>query len=48
MQIRTNAESVAFFKAGVIEAKKTNLKLNKLISVQQGLILREYALNCKI
>ncbi|ELT99191.1 hypothetical protein CAPTEDRAFT_108590, partial [Capitella teleta] len=48
MQIRSNAESVAFYRACRLEEWKTNYRLRKLIGVQQRLILKEYALNFSI
>ena len=47
MQIRVNAESAAFFRAGKNELNKTNDKLARLISVQLKLVLFEYPLNCE-
>ena len=47
MQIRSNCESAAFYRAGRIEHSKANLKLNSLIKTQEKLIFREYILQCK-
>ena len=47
MQMRSNAESAAFYRAGEVEKSKTNMKLQSLLSTQNSLILREYALHCK-
>ena len=47
MQIRVNAESAAFFRAGENELYKTNDKLGKLIRIQLRLTLFEYPLNCE-
>ena len=48
MQMRVNAESAAFYNAGKIEKEKTNRYLDKLLSTQKRLYIREYALNCKL
>ena len=48
MQIRVNAESAAFFRAGENELYRTNNKLAKLLNTQQRLVLFEYPLNCKL
>ncbi|XP_055957277.1 lysosomal cobalamin transporter ABCD4-like [Patella vulgata] len=48
MQLRVNAESAAFYRCGTIEEKKTNEKLQSLLSVQHKLIQREYLLNFSI
>ena len=45
MQIRVYAESAAFYQAGGVEEKKTNQKLDQLISTQRKLIHWEFALN---
>ena len=47
MQIRVNAESAAFFRAGENELFRTNDKLAKLIRIQLRLILFEYPLSCE-
>ena len=48
MQMRVNAESAAFLRAGNIEEIKTNHTLNQLILTQQKLYMREYALNFSV
>ncbi|XP_064623835.1 lysosomal cobalamin transporter ABCD4-like [Lineus longissimus] len=48
MQLRVNAESVAFYRSGRLEWDKTNKKLNTLLNTQQKLVLKEYALNFSI
>lgn len=45
MQIRVNAESAAFYKAGYIENRKTDHQLVKLVKTSQKLVLKEYPLN---
>ena len=47
MQMRVYAESAAFYQAGEVEQRKTNQKLDQLISTQRKLIHWEYALNCE-
>ncbi len=47
MQIRVNAESAAFFRAGDTELQKANSKLKSLVNTQQRLVLSEYPLNCE-
>ncbi|XP_059147707.1 lysosomal cobalamin transporter ABCD4-like isoform X2 [Physella acuta] len=48
MQIRTNSESAAFYRAGNLEKSKANMKLQSLLSTQNKLIRWEYVLNCSI
>lgn len=45
MQIRTNAESMAFLNGGPVELLKTNAKLNSLIAVQMKLYNWQYPLD---
>ncbi|CAL1526890.1 unnamed protein product [Lymnaea stagnalis] len=45
MQIRTNSESAAFYRAGEVEKLKANQKLRNLLKAQGRLIRWEYALN---
>ncbi|ESO94251.1 hypothetical protein LOTGIDRAFT_215742 [Lottia gigantea] len=48
MQLRVNCESAAFYRCGAIEERKTNEKLQNLLSTQKSLINREYFLNFSI
>ncbi|XP_070179767.1 lysosomal cobalamin transporter ABCD4-like isoform X2 [Littorina saxatilis] len=48
MQIRTYAESAAFYRAGQVEEVKTNQKLDQLIGTQRRLIHWNFALNFSI
>ena len=47
MQIRVNAESMAFYQSGMTELFKTNTKLFDLLEVQYKLAQRKYALTCQ-
>ncbi|KAL3874416.1 hypothetical protein ACJMK2_037433 [Sinanodonta woodiana] len=48
MQVRVNAESAAFYRAGSTERQKSNMYLERLLNTQKKLVLREYALNFSI
>ncbi|XP_033735732.1 ATP-binding cassette sub-family D member 4-like isoform X1 [Pecten maximus] len=48
MQMRVNAESAAFYKAGAVEMNKTDNHLDNLLSVQKNLVIRKYFLNMSI
>ncbi|XP_021346591.1 ATP-binding cassette sub-family D member 4-like isoform X1 [Mizuhopecten yessoensis] len=48
MQMRVNAESAAFYKAGAIERNKTDTHLDNLLTVQKKLVIRKYFLNMSI
>ena len=48
MQIRSNAESAAFFRAGHVEMQKTDAKLDRLIETQHRLIFKQYILTFAI
>ena len=50
MQIRTNSESLAFLTEGParLEEKKTNRKLDDLLSVQKSLYGRQFFLNMSV
>ena len=48
MQIRSNAESAAFYRCGSVEREKADTRLAKLVDTQQKLVLREYFLSCKL
>ena len=47
MQIRTNAEGIAFYGAGDLEKHHTDSIFDKLLRTQQRLVLWEFPLNCK-
>lgn len=48
MQIRSNAESLAFLNGGNVELIRTNAKLEELIVAQQRLFNHQYPLNMSI
>lgn len=48
MQIRVNAESMAFYQPGMTELAKTNAKLFDLLEVQYKLAQRKYALTFSV
>ena len=45
MQVRSNAESLAFLSGGRIEESRCNGKLDSLLRTQQGLYIRQVPLN---
>ncbi|XP_028409619.1 ATP-binding cassette sub-family D member 4-like [Dendronephthya gigantea] len=48
MQIRVNAESTAFYRSGLLEEKKTNIKLENLLGVQLRLVSYQLVLQCSV
>ncbi|KAI0222791.1 ATP-binding cassette sub-family D member 4 [Lamellibrachia satsuma] len=48
MQVRSNAESAAFYRCGRMERDKADARLDKLVNTQQKLVLREYFLSFSI
>lgn len=45
MQVRVDAESIAFQVSGAVESFKTNNSLDKLISAQQNLFDRQVCIH---
>lgn len=48
LHVRDNAESIAFLSGHTFEKNKSNRLLNKLISVQESLILRQFYLKTSV
>lgn len=48
MQIRSNAESLAFLTGARLEEKKTNHKLDELLKTQHSLYGRQFFLNLAV
>ncbi len=46
VSVRSNAEAIGFYHSGPLETWLTNLKLGRLLQVQQHLINRQFFLNC--
>ncbi|XP_060068976.1 lysosomal cobalamin transporter ABCD4-like isoform X2 [Ylistrum balloti] len=48
MQMRVNAESAAFYKAGAVEQNKADAHLDDLLSIQRKLVIRKFFLNLSV
>ncbi|XP_070578295.1 lysosomal cobalamin transporter ABCD4-like [Ptychodera flava] len=48
MQIRVNSEAIAFYRAEALEEEKSNVRLHKLLNVQQSLVNCDLWLNFSV